>query len=130
VGPEGQQIDNALSTVFSLVGNNSVQNVGTVHDTVNRIATYTFYALEQKAFKVSVTSLASSPVDIHQVVVNNSAIPANLPLNNTTAWLYGNEGTTKVNATTNVSEGIITQTLDGPTTLSRPETLLFWVHLH
>ncbi len=127
-GPQGQRIDDAISNVYSLIGEDSIVHVTTQHDRGNELDVYLFYVPEQDAYLATVTSLAEAPMEISEITIDYTGLSVDPAVVDTTAWRFAIDSTDSIPAQTTLGTDSLVITLDTPVALqSKPETMLFWV---
>ncbi len=127
-GPQGQRIDDAITNVYSLIGEDSIVHVTTQHDRGNELDVYLFYVPEQNAYLATVTSLAEEPMEIREITIDYAGLSINPTTVDTSAWRFAVDGTDSPSAQSTLGTDSLVITLDTPVALqAKPETLLFWV---
>ena len=127
-GPEGQRIDDSLTQVHNLVGSDGVTHINTVHDLDNRLDVYLFYVEAQDAYLVTASSLVDEPLEIREILIDDTQLSHIAETKSTQGWYYGLEDSLAVGANSTLSDTRLIITLDGAVTLTeKPETLLFWL---
>lgn len=127
-GPAGQRIDDSLTQVYQLVGNDGVTHITTEHDLSNQLDVYLFYVEAQDAYLVTASSLVEEPLEIREIVIEHTDLSQDPEAKATDGWYYGLEASLDISADSTLGNNTLVITLDEAVTLTeKPETLLFWV---